>query len=96
MGVGGEGDCTRGRVSGSQWRERRCVNTVTTHPPSSVLYLHTVYSSTHSHLPSLSLSEWSGRQCASTGRERVRKWEWRRLCTSTAREREGEREGEWE
>ena len=55
--------------------------------------LDTVSYSTHSHSPSLFLSEWSGRQCASTGRERDGEWEWRRrLCKSTAREREGDLE----
>ena len=48
MGLSGEEDSARERASGSQWRERQCVTTLITHPPSTFLYLHTV-SSTHSN-----------------------------------------------
>ena len=88
----GEWECVKRETvheregSGSQWRERQCVTTVTTNPPSPFLYLHTV-SSIHSQSPSLSLSEWSGRQCASTGREREGEWErTRRLHKYSKRE----------
>ena len=82
--------CTKGRVSGSQCRKRQCATTVTTHPPSPFLYLHTVSSSTPSQSPSLSLSEWSGRQCGSTGRGRVSGSEWSgRQCAKERVSEEG-------
>ena len=63
--------------------EGEAVRDYINHSPSLYLPVASHCFLLHSHSPSLSLSEWSGRQCASTGRESEGEWKWRRRLTTS-------------